>query len=155
MFRLLLGLAFALVITPVQAQKQPPIAPPAYVSIIIKACPADPQDMERCEMAAIASTGFPTGMCAKAVNQGKSYEWEPSMTKEERNSYYSKIGCIDVPIPPEVIQGGEMTMERCRGHAGYLASMQYLEQNQTITQKAVGGWACISSSYPVEGVAAP
>lgn len=148
MLKLLLAAA---IVVPVTMVKQPPEAPPQYVTIVVKACPADPKDTERCEVAAMGAQGLPMGYCPKAVNQGMSYEHVTPPTKEERNAYYASIGCIDVAIPPEVLTG-EMTLARCKGHAGYIASLQYLEQNQTIEQKAVGGWACIVTPYPAEGV---
>ena len=47
-----------------------------------------------------------------------------------------------------------MTYEGCKGHAGYLASMQFLQQRQDLKKfPAVGYWMCISHPYPVQGVA--
>jgi hypothetical protein len=110
-------------------------APQVHVEIIVKACPPAEPPLE------------PT-------NQGKIYDNEKSMTHEEREAYLAGIGCIDVPIPPEVIAGNtEMTMAACRSHAGYLASMQYLEENATIPFKAVGEWVCIPHAFPADGVA--
>jgi hypothetical protein len=75
------------------------------------------------------------------------------MTREERNAYFREIGCIEVPIPPEWITQ-ELSYRQCRGAAGYLVSMQYLEQNQTLTRTpAVGQWACIPGGTPFVGVA--
>jgi hypothetical protein len=58
-----------------------------------------------------------------------------------------------VPIPPEWMTQ-EMIYEGCKGHAGYLASMQFLQQRQDLKKlPAVGYWMCISHPYPVQGVA--
>jgi hypothetical protein len=126
-----------------------------YVTIVVKACPLDPSDYETCAPAAFGAAGLPIGQCPRATNMGQpesQRERAPSLA--ERHAYEARIGCIDVPIPPEVIHGnGEMTMDRCRGHAGYLAALQYLEQNPTIAQKAVGEWVCIMHAFPVSGVA--
>mgnify|MGYP001586208085 CR=1 FL=1 len=158
---LLATLAAVLPSSLIQAQEQPPTAPPqSYVSLIVKACPADPGDVERCSAAAMGAQGLPNGYCPKAVAQGEGEEArQHSRSKEERNAYWAKIGCIDIPVPPDVIMGGDgasqsdMTMSQCIGHRGYLTAMQYLEMNQTITQKAVGGWVCIEQSGRPSGVA--
>ena len=44
-------------------------------------------------------------------------------------------------------------MGQCASHRGYTASMQYLEQNVTIPQKAVGAWVCVPHAYQPSGVA--
>jgi len=105
---------------------------PVYVQIIVKACPAAEAPLE------------PT-------NQGKSYDNEKSMTREERNAALTGQGCVDVPIPMEWVTGN-MTPEACRGRAGYLAAMEFLEQRQDLSgHKAVGAWECIVSDHEVIG----
>lgn len=86
------------------------------------------------------------------INQGKTYENERSMSREERSAHFRAIGCIDVPIPPErMLQ--ERTYRQCMGDAGYLASMQYLEQNKTLRQTpVVGQWVCIPGRNEFGGV---
>lgn len=156
---LLLGLAFLFEAWFGEASAQERIVLNApdktYVTVIVKACPADPDSAERCVPAASGAQGFPSGMCPKAVavpgGEGEEVR-QHGLTRAERDAQFSNLGCIDVPIPPEVITG-DMTMERCKSHAGYLASMQYLEGNATIEQKAVGAWACIANPYPASGVA--
>jgi hypothetical protein len=76
------------------------------------------------------------------LNQGHSYDNDRPITLDQRKSYYAKLGCIDVPIPPEWMTQ-EMTYDRCKGHVGYLASMQFLAQRQDLkTFPAVGYWMC-------------
>jgi hypothetical protein len=114
---------------PVQIDTNPP-----YVQVVVTACPAAEIPLE------------PT-------NHGKSYENERGMTREERNAYFREIGCIEVPIPPEWI-AQELSYRKCIGPAGYLVSMQYLEQNKTLVRTpAVGQWACIPGGTPFVGVA--
>lgn len=55
--------------------------------------------------------------------------------------------CIDVPVPPEVMTA-EMSPRSCIGEAGYMASMQYLEQNEAYKGYQVGGWTCQLSDHP-------
>jgi hypothetical protein len=105
---------------------------PVYVQIIVKACPAAETPL------------VPT-------NQGKSYDTERSLTLEERKASFVSQGCIDVPIPMEWITGG-MTPQTCRGHAGYVASMQFLEQRQDLKGfSAVGAWSCLVTDHEVVG----
>jgi hypothetical protein len=107
---------------------------PVYVQIIVKACPA-------------AETPL------VPINQGKSYDTEKSLTLEERKRKASFVsqGCIDVPIPMEWITVG-MSPQACRGHAGYVASMQFLEQRQDLKGfSAVGAWSCLVTDHEVVG----
>ena len=107
---------------------------PPYVQLVVTACPAAETPLE------------PT-------NHGKSYDNERSMTREERNAYFREIGCIEVPVPAEWITQ-ELSYRQCKGAAGYLAAMQYLEQNQTLVRTpSVGQWACIPGGTPFVGVA--
>ena len=105
---------------------------PVYVQIIVKACPAAETPL------------VPT-------NQGKSYDTERSLTLEERKACFVSQGCIDVPIPMEWITGW-MTPQTCRGHAGYVVSMQFLEQRQDLKGfSAVGAWSCLVTDHEVVG----
>lgn len=105
---------------------------PVYVQIIVKACPAAETPLE------------PT-------NQGKVYDDEKPMTLAERKASLTAQGCIDVPVPMEWITG-EMTPQACRGHAGYLAAMQFLAQRQDLTGfPAVGAWECLVTDHQVVG----
>jgi hypothetical protein len=107
---------------------------PPYVQLVVTACPAAETPLE------------PT-------THGKSYANERSMTREERNAHFRAIGCIEVPVPAEWITQ-ELSYRQCKGAAGYLAAMQYLEQNQTLVRTpAVGQWACIPGGTPFVGVA--
>jgi hypothetical protein len=111
-----------------------PSPPHVYMEVIVKACPQ-------------VETPF------EPINQGHSYDDDKSMSLTERKAYYAKLGCIDVPIPPEWMTQ-EMTYEGCKGHAGYLASMQFLQQRQDLKNfPAVGYWVCVPHEYPVSGVA--
>ena len=48
----------------------------------------------------------------------------------------------------------EMTYDSYKGHAGYLASMQFLQQSRDLKNfPAVGYWVCVPHEYPVSGVA--
>jgi hypothetical protein len=105
---------------------------PVYVQIIVKACPRAETPLE------------PTG-------QGTSHDDDKPMSLEERKSSLVAQGCIDVPIPMEWITG-QMTPQACRGHAGYIAAMQFLEQRQDLAGlPAVGGWNCIVTDHQVVG----
>jgi hypothetical protein len=107
---------------------------PPYIQIIVTACPVVETPLE-------------------PINQGKSYENERGMTRAERTAYFRASGCIEVPIPVEVITQ-ELSYRQCIGPAGYMASMQYLEQNPTLVRTpAVGQWACIPGGSAFAGVA--
>ena len=68
---------------------------PPYVQIIVTACPPAETPLE------------PT-------NFGKSYENERGMTREERTAYFRSAGCVEVPIPAEVITQ-ELSYRQCMG----------------------------------------
>jgi hypothetical protein len=105
---------------------------PVYVQIIVKACPAAETPLE------------PT-------NQGKVYDDEKPMTRAERKASLTAQGCIDVPVPMEWLTG-HMTPQACRGHAGYLAAMQFLAQRQDLTGfPAVGAWECLVTDHQIVG----
>jgi hypothetical protein len=75
------------------------------------------------------------------------------MTRQERIAYFRSTGCVEVPIPADVITQ-EMSYRQCIGHAGYLAAMQYLQQNATLSRTPhVGQWACIPGGSAFAGVA--
>lgn len=102
----------------------------AFLEIIVKAC-------------------HPAETALQPINQGISYDNAKAPTREERIAMYRKLGCIDVPIPMQYITG-TMTATACRGHAGYLAAMQFIEQRPDLAEySAVGGWDCILSDHPV------
>ncbi|XSG81360.1 MAG: hypothetical protein ACPW61_09760 [Methyloligella sp. ZOD6] len=101
-----------------------------YLSIIVKACHASETLLE------------PT-------NQGKIYDNEEPLSHEERQAMFREIGCIDVPIPMQYITG-RMNAAACRGHAGYITAMQFLEQRTDLAEyPAVGGWECVLKDHPV------
>ena len=107
---------------------------PVFVQIIVKACRAAETPLE------------PT-------NQGKVYDDEKPLTLEERKAVWVELGCIDVPIPMEWLTQ-EMSPAGCQGHAGYIASMQFLEQRQDLADhRAVGAWQCVLSKSRIAGVA--
>ena len=131
-----LALLMILVSTGALADERAPLLDmdPPYVQIIITACPPAETPLE-------------------PINQGKSYENERSMTRAERIAYLHEIGCVEVPIPVEVITQ-DLSYRQCIGPAGYLAAMQYLEQNPTLARTpAVGQWACIPGGSAFAGVA--
>ncbi|HKZ96780.1 MAG TPA: hypothetical protein VJ045_07345 [Hyphomicrobiaceae bacterium] len=118
----------------VDAPGMPDDQHPVYVQIIVKACPQ-------------AETPF------EPINQGKSYDEEKPMTIEERKASLVGQGCIDVPVPMEWTTG-QMTPEACRGHAGYIAAMELLQQRQDLAGfPAVGAWSCIVTDHQVVGAA--
>ena len=107
---------------------------PVYVQIIVKAC-------------------HPAEKSLEPINQGKVYNEEEPMSLEERKAMWVELGCIDVPIPMEFMSQ-PMTASGCKGHAGYLASMQFLEQRQDLADhRAVGAWQCILSQEQIVGAA--
>jgi hypothetical protein len=109
---------------------QDPEDRPRYLMIIVKAC-------------------HQAEVPLKPTNQGKSYDNEPAPTREERLAAYKELGCIDVPIPMDIVLR-DMTFEGCRGPAGYLAAMQFLETRQDLAEyPAVGGWNCLLTDQPV------
>ena len=124
-----------------------------YVQIMIKACPALEQTGQDHRPSAV------TGYYVDPINQGLIYNNERSPTKEEREAFFATQHCIDVPIPAEVITGGqvssEMTLAQCMGHRGYISSMQYLEMNPAYKNSfpAVGAWECVEQPFEVSGVA--
>jgi hypothetical protein len=103
------------------------------MEVIVKACPVVETPLE-------------------PSNQGHSYDADRPPTLDERKAYYAKLGCIDVPIPPEWMTE-EMTYEGCKGHEGYLVSMQFLGQRHDLKSfPAVGYWVCVPQEYPASGV---
>lgn len=131
-----LALLMVFVSSSVFAEERAPLIDtnPPYVQIVVTACPRAETQLE-------------------PINQGKSYENERSMTREERTAYFREIGCVEVPIPAEVITQ-ELSYRQCIGPAGYLVSMQYIEQNPTLVRTpAVGQWACIPGGSAFVGVA--
>jgi hypothetical protein len=105
---------------------------PRYLQIIVKACHNAETPLE-------------------PFNQGKSYDDEKPASIEERKAALVALGCIDVPIPMEWMSG-EMTASACRGHDGYLAAMQFLQQRQDLKEyPAVGAWGCIETDHEVVG----
>jgi hypothetical protein len=129
---LLAGTASAATTDGVDPRGLPDDQHPVYVQIIVKACPTAEAALE------------PT-------NQGNVYDDEKSMTADERRASLVNQGCIDVPIPMEWITG-EITPQACRGHAGYVASMQFLEQRQDLKRfSTVGAWNCLVTDHQVVG----
>ena len=140
----------AALIVPVDAPAQPSTeSPQVYLEIIVKACPSDQPDKQAGRPDAVR------GYYTEPINQGKSYENERSPTKAERESAFTAMHCIDVPVPPEVIMGASLTREACMGHTGYLIAMQYRQQNPAykMSYPDVGEWSCVEHSSPVQGVA--
>ena len=144
-------LAFtAVLFVPFSAQAD---SQPTYVQIIVKACPAIEQTGQDHRPESV------TGYYADPINQGVSYNDERVPTKEEREAFFATQHCIDIPIPPEVTTGGqvstEMTMGQCMGHRGYISAMQYLEMNPAYKNSfpAVGAWECVEQPFEVSGVA--
>ena len=135
------------------AHAAPLAAPRTYVQIIVKACPALEQTWQEHRPDAV------TGYFVDPINQGVIYNNERSPTKEEREAFFATQHCIDVPIPAEVITGGqvssEMTLAQCMGHRGYISAMQYLEMNPAYKNSfpAVGAWECVEQPFEVSGVA--
>ena len=103
-----------------------------YVQLIVKACRRAETPLE-------------------PINQGKSYDNEKPLSGKERRSALTSIGCIDVPVPMEFLADA-MSPNACIGHAGYLASMQFLEQRQDLSAfPAVGAWQCVITDHEVIG----
>jgi hypothetical protein len=73
------------------------------------------------------------------------------MTLEERKASRVAQDCIDVPIPMEWVNGN-LTPEACRGRAGYIAAMEFLQQRQDLADfPAMGAWQCIVTDHEVVG----
>ena len=127
--------------------------PQTYVQLIIKANPAAEQTGRDHRPDAV------TGYYADPIHQGLVYDNVRSPTKDEREAYFATQHCIDVPVPSEVITGGqvssEMTMAQCAGHRGYITAMQYLEMNPAYKSSfpAVGAWQCLEQPFEASGVA--
>lgn len=103
-----------------------------YVQLIVKACRRAETPLE-------------------PINQGKIYDDEKPMTAAERRSALTAIGCIDVPVPMEFLADA-MSPNACIAHAGYLASMQFLEQRQDLSGfPTVGAWQCVITDHEVIG----
>ena len=114
------------------AVQQLPLPSQMNLEVIVKACPQVETSLE-------------------PINQGHSYDSDRPVTLDERKAYYAKLGCIDVPIPPEWMTQ-EITYDGCKGHAGYLASMRFLAQRQDLKSfPAVGYWVCVPQEFPVSG----
>jgi hypothetical protein len=107
---------------------------PVFVQIIVKAC-------------------RPAETPLEPTNQGKSYDDETPLSATERKQLLAELGCIDVPMPMEWVNW-PMTPAACIGHAGYIASMEFLRQRQDLgARSAVGGWECIFTDHQVVGAA--
>jgi hypothetical protein len=85
------------------------------------------------------------------INQGKSYDDVQSMSDKEREAIWKKLDCIDVPLPMHLLTAPMLPSE-CRGQAGYLASMQYLQSVPKYANRMVGGWGCIISKKSTQPV---
>jgi hypothetical protein len=140
--------ALVLVVTsPIQAA-----APPTFVQIVVKACPAVEQTGQDHKPAAVM------GYYSDPINQGLIYDNQRPPTKDEREAYFATEHCIDVPIPPEVTTSGQvssdMTMAECMGHRGYMSAMQFLEMNPAYKSSfpAVGAWECLQQPFRAAGV---
>lgn len=103
-----------------------------YVQLIVKACRSVEVPLE------------PT-------NQGKVYDNEKPMTREERRAATLSAGCIDVPVPMDFLADA-MSPNACLGRGGYLAAMQFLQQRQDLHEfPAVGAWNCVITDHEVVG----
>ena len=136
------------ILMPVNAPIGDAAAPQVYVELIVKACPAANQAAQANKPGAVM------GYYADPINQGKSYEHEQSLSKEERQAAFTAMGCIDVPVPPEWISV-ELTRQACMSHIGYLVALQYLQQAAAYRSDFpdIGQWECIEHANPVQGVA--
>jgi hypothetical protein len=140
--------AMAALLTPVSA-KQSDAPPQVYVELIVKACPSTAPDVSADNPDAVH------GYYTEPTNQGVSYDDVRPQTKEERESAFATMHCMDVPVPPEAISGPPLSRQVCMGHTGYLIAMQYLQQNPAYAKDFpdVGEWSCIEHPYPVQGAA--
>jgi hypothetical protein len=120
-----------------------------YVELIVKACPSTQPDLSADKPDAVM------GYYTLPINQGVSYDDVRAPTKEERESAFTTLHCMDVPVPAEVILGEPLTRQACMGHTGYMIAMQYLQQNPAYAKDFpdVGEWACIEHPFPVHGSA--
>ena len=139
--------AVAGLLTPASAA--PSDAPQVYVELIVKACPSSQPDVSENKPNSVQ------GYYTEPINQGVSYDDARAPTKEERESAFANMHCMDVPVPAEVIMGAPLTRQACMGHTGYLIAMQYLQQNPAYAKDFpdVGEWACVEHPYPVHGAA--
>lgn len=83
-------------------------APQVYVELIIKACPSSQPDISANKPDAVQ------GYYTEPINQGVSYDAIRAPTKEERESAFATMHCMDVPVPPEVIMGEPLIRQACR-----------------------------------------
>jgi hypothetical protein len=138
----------AAILMPVNAPIGDAAAPQVYVELIVKACPSANQAAQANKPNAVM------GYYADPINQGKNYEHEHALSKEERQAGFTAMGCIDVPVPPEWISV-ELTRQACMSHIGYLIALQYLQQAAAYRSDFpdIGQWECIEHANPVQGVA--
>jgi hypothetical protein len=107
---------------------------PVFVQIIVKAC-------------------RPAETPLEPINQGESYDDEKPPSAAERKQLLVALGCIDVPMPMKWVSW-PMTPTSCIGHAGYIASMEFLRQRHDLGDRsAVGGWKCIFTDHQIVGAA--
>ena len=159
---LLAVMAMLLLCAPSLAQEQRSVLWPGPVTLIVKACPFSPDQMEPAHKAATGAQGLPKGFIPAPRDWNGRGEPESarhrSRSKAERHAEFKRLGCIDVPIPPEVLTNGDgvtpttLTMAECMGKRGYFSAMQYLELNPTIPQKAVGEWVCKPALHLASGL---
>jgi hypothetical protein len=127
------------------------LAVPAYASERTVTAPASPDAPEQ-HVQIIVKACYAAETPLQPTNQGKIYDNEKSPTLAERKDMLAKLGCIDVPIPMEWLSW-PMTAAGCAGHAGYLASMQFLQQRQDLAEyPAVGAWECLVTPHEVAGI---
>lgn len=121
---------------PTQTERPDYEQQPAYVEVIVTACPL--------------SSGETS---LEPINQGKSYQDEKPPTLAERLAALHAAGCIDVPIPPEIMTQ-DMTDNMCRGHAGPMAAFEFLKKRDDLKAfPLVGRIACMQSDHPFTGTA--
>ena len=94
------------ILLPVNAPIEEAAAPQVFVELIVKACPSADQSAQANKPSAVQ------GYYADPINQGKGYEHEHALSKEERQAAFTAMGCIDVPVPPEWISV-ELTRQAC------------------------------------------
>ena len=113
-------------------RSRPRLSMPQSRRAALRRRPRESRHHRRMSMWRSSSSLSPGGDPLQPINQGHRYDDDKPMTHQRarwlttRNSAASML-----PIPPEWMTQ-EITYEACKGHAGYLASMQFLQQRQDL-----------------------
>ncbi|WP_457836101.1 hypothetical protein, partial [Staphylococcus aureus] len=76
------------ILMPVNAPVGDAAPPQVFVELIVKACPSANQSAQANKPSAVM------GYYADPINQGKNYEHDRALSKEERQATFTAMGCI-------------------------------------------------------------